>query len=77
MLCKNEEKQLYFGTSKLDVRLNIPRKNAGMLLIKTLTKVFFLGGGGGIVICFQIKAEAGHELRDRPASTSLVLGSEA
>lgn len=75
MLCKNEEKQLYFGTSKLDVRLNIPRKNAGMLLIKTLTKVFFFGGG--VVICFQIKAEAGHELRDRPASTSLVLGSEA
>lgn len=75
MLCKNQEKELYFGTSKLDVRLNIPRKNAGMLLIKTLTKVF--GGGGVIVTCFQIKAQAGLELRDRPASTSLVLGSEA
>lgn len=77
MLCKNQEKELYFGTSKLDIRLNIPRKNAGMLLIKTLTKVFGGGGRGGIVTCFQIKVQAGLELRDRPASTSLVLGSEA
>lgn len=53
MLCKNQEKELYFGTSKLDIRLNIPRKNAGMLLIKTLTKVFGGGGGGELLLVFR------------------------
>lgn len=76
-LCTNQEKELYFGTSKLDVRLNIPRKNAGLLLIRILTKVFFGGEGGRIAICFEVEAQVGLELRDRPAFASLVLGSEA
>lgn len=61
--------------SKLDVRLNIPRKNAGLLLTRILTKVFWEGVEPAI--CFEVEAQAGLELRDRPAFASLVLGSEA